>query len=213
MLELRNIQLSKRGLVLFGPLDYRFDGPGLTVISGPSGVGKSCLLRLLAGLERPDSGDVLYKDNLVDPKDMSAHRRKVVYVSQDPVLYGDDVLSALNLPRELRNLDRLDQGRLEYWLEILGLDYLRSDSVLNGLSGGEKRRLALIRAFLCEPDVLLLDEPTTGLDKVSTARIVSLFNNGVGQVFDGKLISASHDEEWIEVCATRLVLNKGVGLE
>jgi putative ABC transport system ATP-binding protein len=213
MLKLQNIQLIKRGKTLFGPLDYEFNSDGHIVITAASGVGKSCLLRLLAGLERPDSGKVFYKSNELVASQMHLHRRQVIYISQDPALFGDTIFDALCLPSTIRSQVEPAQDLLEHWLFRLGLDYLSLDSTISGLSGGEKRRVVLIRALLCNPEILLLDEPTTGLDKKSESKIFELFFGAEDTGFNTEVISASHSDSWIDACQTVLQLSSAGGLK
>lgn len=161
-------------------------------IVGESGGGKSTLLRILADLISPTSGDIKYKDNSYlsyNPIDL---RRKISYCTQIPYLFGRTVKENLEFPFKIRN-KKVEYKRINELLSVFKLDsnYLYKD--INLLSGGEKQRVALIRNVIFIPEVLLLDEVTSALDKVNTLiveeYIKKLNNSGVTVVW------VTHDEE------------------
>ena len=129
-------------------------GRGVTCIMAPSGAGKTTLLRILLGLERPDSGSV----SLPSPCRVAA------------VFQEDRLLEQLDGAGNLRFVlgSAYDAARAEALLARLGLD--AGDKPVRDYSGGMKRRLALARALLVDSDVLVLDEPFTGLDDENRVR-------------------------------------------
>ena len=129
-------------------------GRGVTCIMAPSGAGKTTLLRILLGLERPDSGSV----SLPSPYRVAA------------VFQEDRLLEQLDGAGNLRFVlgSAYDAARAEALLARLGLD--AGDKPVRDYSGGMKRRLALARALLVDSDVLVLDEPFTGLDDENRVR-------------------------------------------
>ena len=138
---------------------------------GPSGAGKSTLLRLLAFLERPDEGTIAWQSRPVDGNwpDLEA-RRKVTMVFQQPRLLRRTVLENIGYGLRLRGQDVATHGRLESLTRDLGLTDLL-DQKAQKLSGGEQQRVALARALILEPDVLILDEPTSNLDPQNIALV------------------------------------------
>jgi len=151
------------------------------VILGPSGAGKTTFLRVVAGLERPDSGTVRIGGEVVTgPEVMIApHERGVAFVFQRPTLWPhmnalDNVALAL-VGRGLRRRER--RARASAALGELGMDG-RTHSYPATLSGGEMQRVSLARALITKPRVLLLDEPFASLDpdlrKDLTARLAAL---------------------------------------
>ncbi|WP_456414351.1 ATP-binding cassette domain-containing protein [Oceanithermus profundus] len=142
-------------------------GRFVTVI-GPSGAGKSTLLRLLAGLERPDRGRVELQG-------------RAVFLDQDRTVLERSVLANATFGLELRGVRRREAARrVRPWLERVGLaDKLAQPAV--SLSGGERARLALVRALAIEPDVLFLDEPTQALDPGNVDRVEGLLREAHGQ--------------------------------
>lgn len=149
---------------------------------GPSGSGKSTAVRLILGVERPDDGDVCVLG--VDPADFTADmRRRLGYLPQQDVLYGDLTLRHnLNLMASLqgmpwrgrfwpkRRAGRAARRRVGEVLDMLDLLDVRKTR-LRDASGGEQRRLGLATALVHEPELLILDEPTAGLDPVLRQRL------------------------------------------
>jgi tungstate transport system ATP-binding protein len=132
-------------------------------VLGLNGAGKTSLLRLLAGIDRPTSGDVR-----VDGRPLSraspAVRRRLAYVPQRPVLLSTSVRHNVELPLRYRRTPRASRRAIAAAaLARLGVEDL-SDRPARTLSGGEAQRVSLARALACAPDALLLDEPAAGLD-------------------------------------------------
>jgi ABC-2 type transport system ATP-binding protein len=133
-----------------------------TCLLGPNGAGKSTSIRLLEGAIQPTAGTVTLLGTHVGSDDYLEARRRVGIVPQGPGMYADlSVGEYLALARQLYG-----RGDLERWLEGMGLAPHR-DKMLATLSGGYQRRAVIAAALLAAPDVILLDEPTVGLDPVA----------------------------------------------
>lgn len=151
--------------------------PGITCIAAPSGTGKTTLLRLLLGLERPDGGTIC-----------GADCRWAAVFQEDRLL--EDLPAAGNLRFALGEVP----GEAGELLARLGLD-LRDPKPVRAWSGGMKRRLALARALLAPSDALALDEPFTGLDEENRARCLTLIlERGRGK----PVLLATHDWTGLE---------------
>jgi sulfate transport system ATP-binding protein len=140
-----------------------FDAGSLTALVGPSGCGKTTLLRVIAGLERPDTGRILFDD--VDVTDAPLGERHVGFVYQQYALFPHlSVADNIGFGLSVRKKSRLDVGtRVTELLELVRLSgYERR--LPRELSGGERQRVALARALASEPTLLLLDEPFAALD-------------------------------------------------
>lgn len=138
--------------------------PGeVLVVLGPNGAGKSTLLHLLALLERPSRGQVLFDGQPVRGS-LLRYRRRMAVVFQEPLLLDTTVAANVRTGLSLRGVPRAEQRRrVQRWLERFGIAHLAGRSALT-LSGGEAQRTSLARAFALEPEVLLLDEPFAALD-------------------------------------------------
>src|SRR6185312_8944488 len=142
-------------------IELEFAAGSTSALIGSSGSGKSTVLRLLLGLERPDTGCVRIDGRVLEPADVLALRRRVGYVIQDGGLFPH--LTALGnialMPRYLGwDADRIRQ-RAE---SLAALTHLPSDALERypaELSGGQRQRVALMRGLMADPDALLLDEP------------------------------------------------------
>ncbi len=142
-------------------------------IVGPSGSGKSSVLRLLNRLDEPDTGSVEVLGKPIGDWPVRALRRRVAMVFQEPTLLGRTVRGNLALPFELHEgvPDDLD-SRIEAAMGRAGVDAELIDRGEHELSVGQKQRVTLARALITEPDVLLLDEPTAALDPRTAERLL-----------------------------------------
>jgi putative ABC transport system ATP-binding protein len=142
----------------------------VTCLVGESGSGKTTLLRLLNNLISPDQGRVLYNGQDVEDLDPLELRRRVLMLPQAPSVFPGTVADNLRLGCELSEAPPPDHCQLAAALSLAKLDK-PLDADAENLSGGEKQRLALARVLLLQPEVLLLDEPSTALDE-ETERLV-----------------------------------------
>ncbi|OHW63318.1 sulfate/thiosulfate import ATP-binding protein CysA [Andreesenia angusta] len=142
----------------------------VTSIVGESGSGKTTLLRLLNKLISCDSGEVKYRGENIENIDSVELRRNVVMLPQIPSIFSGTVRDNLQIGLKFSEKPEADDSVLLSVLELVGLKKSLDESSEN-LSGGEKQRLALGRVILLEPEVLLLDEPSSALDE-ETERII-----------------------------------------
>ena len=195
----------------FHDVDVEID-PATTVgLVGPSGAGKSSLGRCLAFLERPDAGNLTFDDRDVTGlrgAPLRDFRRRVQFVHQDAVRALNPRWSAQRCLDEPLGLapdgDRL-RGRLVELTGLLGLDSLPLDRTLGGYSGGQLRRLNLLRALSLNPAVLILDEPFAGLDPSLQAQIANLLLD-VQRLTRVGLLLISHDLMMLEPLVDELVV-------
>lgn len=147
----------------------------LTLLLGPNGAGKSTLLKIIAGLERPDRGQVSWNRRTRPWTQLvRRYRREVVYLHQDPYLFRGTVLQNLAYGLRLQALERsVRDARLREALHWTDLDELANEPA-HQLSGGQRQRVALARAWVLRPKVLLLDEPTANLDPEAKVGVRSM---------------------------------------
>lgn len=148
---------------------------GRTVaLAGPNGSGKTTLLNLLAFMLTPVSGQVMFFDQAVADNRRQEFRQRIGYVQQHPYLFNLTVTENIELGLKLRGVNRqLRRARARHMIEQLHLDTLAGKRA-HELSGGEIQKTALARALVLEPEVLILDEPFTHLDKSFTNEFESL---------------------------------------
>ena len=180
----------------------------LVALLGPSGGGKTTLLRVIAGLEMPDSGTVLFKDDDITAR--SARDRNVGFVFQHYALFRhmtvfENVAFGLRVRKwpEARVRDRVG--------ELLRLVRLEEKAALYpaNLSGGQKQRIALVRALAPEPKVMLLDEPFGALDAKVRAELRDWLRRLHDQLHVTSIFVTHDQEEAFEVADRVVVLNKG----
>jgi phospholipid/cholesterol/gamma-HCH transport system ATP-binding protein len=192
--------------------------PGeIIFVLGISGTGKSVLLKLLVGLLKPDSGKIEFHGDEVTSKseaDWSLIRRKIGMVFQQPALF-DSLTVFENLAFGLRRLTNLNEAEIENKVRtFLGLVQIDCDlqSYPSSLSYGTQKRLSFARTAILEPEVLLFDEPTTGLDPLSTYSINNLILKMSRELKVSSII-VSHDMECALAIADRIiVLDQGAVL-
>jgi ABC-type sugar transport system ATPase subunit len=191
------------------------------VLTGPNGAGKTVLMRLIAGLETPDSGEVHIAGT--DSTDLPPWRRPIGYVPQEMALFPHrNVRRNITFGPEmrLRRLDFLRRGRsarraaaeeidraLSQVAHLTGVSHLLERSV-EGLSGGEKQKVSLARALILEPAVLLLDEPVSAIDEADRDRLCGELKS-IQERTGVTTIHVSHSRREAELVADRTAVMRG----
>lgn len=167
-------------------------------VKGPSGSGKSTLLRMLARIIRSESGDVYWERKHWQTIAPATWRRSIHYVSQKPVMFAGTVEDNLRQPfslREIKEHATFSEPLCRQYIEELDLPLELLQQNAPSLSGGEASRVALIRALLLEPAVLLLDEPTAYLDGSNRLQLVNLISRWVIEKPLRAVIIVSHNDD------------------
>ena len=209
MIEARGIgkSYSGEGSTALSDVSVAFGSSGLVAICGPAACGKSTLLSILGGMERPDSGE-LFVDGEPTSKfregDWNEYRNaRVGLVFQDPVLVGHrTVLENVELALAIAGVGRSERReRALEALRLLGLENCASKKPAD-LSGGQQRLTSIARALAKEPDILLADEPTCGLDKSSAETVMG----ALARAAESRLVvMATSDEELAAGHAGRVI--------
>lgn len=215
LITLQNAQLAFGHVALLDHAEFSLETAERVGLIGRNGAGKSSLLRILGGLEKPDDGDLRVQQGL-----------RVTYVAQEPQLDSNaSVFESVSagLARVIHLIEQYSAGEgdltamqneielFDGWnweqrvQETLHRLHLDPDARINALSGGTLKRVALAQALVTSPDVLLLDEPTNHLDLDSIEWLEQLLID-----FKGSIITITHDRSFLDKVATRIVeLDRG----
>ncbi|MFP4372414.1 MAG: ABC transporter ATP-binding protein [Halanaerobium sp.] len=175
----------------------------VTAILGSSGGGKTTFLRLLNNMITADQGKISYKDKDIEQYDPVQLRREVVMLPQDPKIFKGSIKDNFKITEEIADNEISKNINYEELLQKVSLPQNLDDNADN-LSGGEKQRLALARVMLLEPEVLLLDEPSSSLDKKTEEKIIKMVVDYVREN-DRTLIMVTHSPDIAEKFADRII--------
>lgn len=211
-IEIRNVRKNFGSFSALNDVSLDIPSGELVALLGPSGCGKTTLLRIIAGLETPDSGNIYFHG--ADATDRQVQEREVGFVFQHYALFRhmtvfENVAFGLRVrPKSTRPSEAEIRRRVHELLELVQLDWL-ADRYPPQLSGGQRQRIALARALAVEPKVLLLDEPFGALD----AKVRKELRRWLRRLHDELHITSifvTHDqEEALEVADKVVVINKG----
>jgi ABC-2 type transport system ATP-binding protein len=199
--EIDGLDVSRGGRPVLHGLSARLEAGRVTGLLGPSGCGKTTLIRCIVGVQKVAGGTVRV---LGEPAGMPSLRRRVAYVTQAPSVYADLTVrenlryfaSVLDVPareigRALEAVDLADAGR----------------RLVGTLSGGQRSRVSLAIALLGQPDLLVLDEPTVGLDPVLRRDLWNLFHRLAEE--GASLLVSSHVMDEAARCDRLLLMREG----
>ncbi|MCP3941109.1 MAG: ABC transporter ATP-binding protein [Desulfobacteraceae bacterium] len=207
-LEIKSISKKMDDKVVLESISFSIDAGSILCLLGPSGCGKTTLLRIIAGLETPDSGDVLFHGKSITK--ISPHKRNFGMMFQDFALFPHkNVFENVMFGLEMKGISKSEiKTRVIEMLNVTGLSGFEKRSIA-GLSGGEKQRVALARSLVPQPSLLMLDEPLGSLDRALREKLMVDLKNilkkvGVTAVF------VTHDQaEAYAVADSIAVFSKG----
>ena len=207
-LEIRGLGKSYGHAEILKGINLIIEQGSVLALIGPTGSGKTTLLRLVNLLERPSSGQIIFKGQKVSDHsegEMLMARRSMAMVFQKPVMFKARVQENVSFGLKMRGTD--DQEKVREALSAVGLAGYESRDA-GTLSGGEMQRIALARALVLEPELLLLDEPTANLDPKSAAAIDRLLQGLAGR--KTTVILATHNmREALKLASIVAVLQAG----
>ena len=212
IIEIHDLHKSFGNNVVLNGFDLVLNEGENLVVMGKSGSGKSVMIKCIIGLEQPDSGSILVMNqeiNSLEREDLDELRTEIGFLFQGSALY-DSMSVRENLEFPLRRHTKkfgVIKDTTPLVMEVLesvGLAHA-IDLMPNELSGGMKRRIALARTLILKPKIILYDEPTTGLDPITSKEIVLLMNS-VQEKYNTSSIIITHDVDCAKVIANRMIL-------
>jgi ABC-2 type transport system ATP-binding protein len=200
-IEVDELRVVRGGTVVLDGLSVSVDAGRVTGLLGPSGSGKTTLIRSIVGVQRVAGGRVQV---LSRPGGSRELRTRVAYMTQSPAVYADlSVRENLAFFARVLDLPRSSVDEAVEAVELTGL----AGRIVSRLSGGERARVSLATALLGEPDLLVLDEPTVGLDPLLRRDLWDLFHRLAAA--GATLLVSSHVMDEAERCDALLLLREG----
>jgi macrolide transport system ATP-binding/permease protein len=185
MIIIKNITKSLPDKTLFEDVSFKISEGQKVGLVGPNGVGKTTLLNIIAGLDEPDSGEIILSNEIIG------------YLPQKLV-----AKPSTEIGEYLKQHQPPGQPayQLDASLSHVGLKGINKRTLLNHLSGGQKMKVGLAAILLCDPTTLLLDEPTNNLDVESIMWLEKFV-----QYFPGKVLLISHDRYFLDACVNKVI--------
>lgn len=210
MVSIKGLSKSFGPIKVLDTIDLEIERGKTTVILGPSGTGKSLLLKHIVGLMKPDHGAVVFEGNRVDTlseQELVPIRKRIGYLFQlgalfDSMTVGENVAFPLVEHTEMNAVER--EASVKHVLELVGLNGFQNKNP-SALSGGQQRRVALARAVVLQPCMVLYDEPTTGLDPIRADLINELILALTGKMGITSVV-VTHDMVSANKIADRMLL-------
>lgn len=181
LLALSNLFVRREGRTVLDIQTLSVERGEVLAIVGPNGAGKSTLFLVLDHLLKADHGKMLFNGRAADSFPELAYRRQIALVLQEPLLLDMSVYENVAIGLKFRRIPKAEiQVRVNQWLERLDVAHL-AQRPARKLSGGEAQRISLARAFVLQPELLLLDEPFTALDAPTRIRLLDDLKSVLGE--------------------------------
>jgi tungstate transport system ATP-binding protein len=204
-LKIRDLNVRRDKRLILEIKDLAVEKGEVLSIVGPNGTGKSSFLLTLARLLQPEKGELLWDGQTLKEQSDLAYRRRIALVLQEPLLLDVSVFENIAIGLRYRGAPSAEiKNRVNHWLARMGIESLR-DRPGAKLSGGEAQRVSLARAFVLNPELLLLDEPFSALDAPTRLRLLDdlksiLAETGTTTIF------ITHDLKEASRLATRVAV-------
>jgi tungstate transport system ATP-binding protein len=206
LLELAGLGKNFGGKQVLRDINLEVRRGEIVAIMGPSGTGKTTLLRILNLLERPDAGYIKLDGMVMNGgqnNNRTKARQRISMVFQSPALFNDTVFNNVAYSLKVRGMDKHTiERKVSRSLALVGLEGYGNRKAKT-LSGGEEQRIAFARAVVFEPDLLLLDEPTANLDPANVAKIEEVIRT-INHELNTTIIIATHHMNQVRRLADRV---------
>ena len=201
ILEIKNVTYGYKDAEtkVLSSVNYSFEIGKFYAIIGKSGTGKSTLLSLLAGLDKPEEGEILFKDENIEKTGYTNHRKNNISL----VFQNYNLIDYLTPLENIRLVNNKASGDI---LNELGLDNQQIRRNVMKLSGGQQQRVAIVRALVSEAPIILADEPTGNLDEHTAGEIIAILKK-LAKERNKCVIVVTHSKEVARAADTVLELN------
>lgn len=205
IISVRSIKKHFKDVKAVDGIDLNIKEGEFVALLGPNGAGKTTLVEMIEGIQKPDSGEIL-----ITGKPWSGNNKElnqILGISLQETRFVDK-LRVIETLRLFASFFNLDNNRVEEILKLVNLDHKRKSFVVN-LSGGQKQKLALGIAIINNPRVLLLDEPTTGLDPTARREIWNILNKLKKEMQTSLILTTHYMEEAEYLCDRIIIVDQG----
>jgi len=210
--EIKHITKSFGARVVLKDIDFKIEKGENLVVFGKSGSGKSVLIKCMAGLLSPDDGEVLMLGERIEGlrnQELNVLRKRIGFLFQSAALY-DSMTVRENLEFPLRDLKKKKKDEIDA-LVMEALENVGLEDAINKmpseLSGGMRKRIGLARTLILKPEIILYDEPTTGLDPITSKEISELILE-IQKKYNTASVIITHDVECARIVANRIIIIK-----
>jgi tungstate transport system ATP-binding protein len=210
LIKIENIILQRGGMTVLDLPEFQVPRGRILALIGPNGAGKSTLLLMLAGLLKPQQGEIYFQGKPVETRsDLAMLRHNAAVVFQEPLLLNNTVFENVALGLKFRKLKNEEiRFRVQSALEYFGIGQLAKRSAKT-LSGGEAKRVSLARAFAIKPQIILLDEAFNSLDPPSRETIIEDLKQILEETKITALLALHDREETLRLAQDVSVMNSG----
>ena len=213
MIELQNIYKSYNQVCVLDDINFKVKKNEIIAIEGSSGAGKTTLLKIIGKIEKPDAGNIIFKEKNItklDSNNLQKFRNNNIgFVFQFHHLMPEfTALENICMPALLSNRKKIETKKKAIELmNFLNIEK-KQNSYPDFMSGGEKQRVAIARALINNPDLILADEPSGNLDTRQSMEIYNLFNS-LRKEFNQTFIIVTHDKELSNMSDKKIILKDG----
>lgn len=210
MLKVENLSKSFKKKTVVRNVSLQIEQGEIVGLLGPNGAGKTTCFYIITGFLKPDRGEILLGEESITHLDVAERAKKgIVYLPQESSVFRKLTVAEnfkIVLERLRDNFKKLEE-RLEYYIELFNLKDILNQKTYT-LSGGQKRKVEIVRALLIEPQFILLDEPFAGIDPIGIAQLKEILKNLKKEKI-GILISDHNVRDTLKICDKGYVIAEG----
>jgi ABC-type Fe3+/spermidine/putrescine transport system ATPase subunit len=211
LIRFNKIQKKYKRSLIINDMSFSMPKGKITVILGPSGAGKTTILRLIAGLEKPNKGEIYFGDDVVSSPSyiLEPRKREIGMVFQNLALWPHMIiLQNIMFVMDEKNRE-MKEKKVHNLLEMVNLKH-KAKKFPSELSGGEKQRVAIIRALASNPEILLLDEPFSNLEKSLRENLVEEFKMLISSLNLTVIYVTHNQEEGFSIAEKIIIIKDGL---